>query len=147
MTPDRYTVTLDRINEAVETLRALGVPPARVSYIAVQHWSAGPVVDIHIEGATEESVTLVDRIADHYSLPPDTEATSNYSRGGYLGTTPVLVFCGRPKDRATLIREWVAQNYSDESKRLVEEGAEATPEDQAKFTAAEAAGLFVGDRV
>lgn len=33
-------------------------------------------------------------------------------------------------------RAWVATNYSDESKRLVAEGAEATPEDQAKWARA-----------
>jgi hypothetical protein len=37
------------------------------------------------------------------------------------------------------MRAWVAENYSDESKRLVAEGAEPTPEDQLKWQQALAA--------
>lgn len=39
-----------------------------------------------------------------------------------------------------LVRLWVAANYSEESKRLVAEGAEATPEDQAKWREAVTSG-------
>jgi hypothetical protein len=37
------------------------------------------------------------------------------------------------------MRAWVAENYSDESKRLVTEGAEPTPEDRVKWQQALAA--------
>lgn len=60
-------------------------------------------------------------------------------------TSPLAVASASPTAPifdGDLARAWVAQNYSDESKRLVTEGSEATPEDQAKYSRAYAAGLF-----
>ena len=96
MTPDRFTETLARITEVVNTLRQLGIPPERVHSFDVQHWTGGTVVGVHIEGDPESAVPLVDRIADHYGLPADDGKTGNYTRGESLGLTSVLVYCGRP---------------------------------------------------
>lgn len=98
MTPERYTETLARVAEAIDTLRQLEIPAERVHSLSVQHWSSGTVVEIHVEGKAQTAMPLVDRIADHYGLPADDGTTSNYTRGESLGGTPVLVYSGRPDD-------------------------------------------------
>lgn len=72
--------------------------------------------------------TSVDQAQAWLSHPHRTEETR--------GATVVPLFGGIGiTDEPVSVREWVARNYSDESKRLVAEGAEALPEDQAKFAA------------
>jgi hypothetical protein len=98
MAPDHYEATLSRIADTVDTLRGLGVPAELVHCLSVEHWTTGTVVMIHIDGTTGETVSLVDRIADHYALPAEADPDSgNYARGGHLGQSPVHVFCGRPE--------------------------------------------------
>ena len=92
---DRYDETLTLVTEVIAVLRELNIPPELVHSIDVEHWSEGSQVGIHINGESDECRELVDRIGDHYGLAPDDGGTSNYTRGLFLGRTPLLVFCGR----------------------------------------------------
>lgn len=125
---------------------ALGLRPRylQVSINAYHELEHGRPWQVSVQ---TEDVADADRLADHYGLDPDDHDGPNYTRIGVavlpgIGNVLVRVYTGRPKDRTTRVREFIAANYSDESKRRVEYGEEALPEDYAKFAAALAAGLF-----
>lgn len=115
--------------------------------INVQHYDVYGgtdwTVSVHLDGINPDAV---DDLANCYGLAYDDGEGGNYTRIGqtyYNGMKyTVVVYTGRPKDRYTLIREWVAANYSAESKMRVENGEEALPEDWAKYDAADRAGMF-----